>query len=190
MVADAYDAVTGVPGVHSAEVILEDHFASDVINAGVAAQAGFVQSFDGEAVAELGDLRARFLRKAVMAGTDMVCRPLVAAGTTPAELLALTLGCWSTRRQGSRSPRRRYRCTCARPASPARASRLIHPFAPECSECVIRTAGRPSRESTRSHRWWIAGHTRMWPAIHHHTEGKPSQHSSEIGRTREGSTYP
>src|SRR3984957_1977364 len=92
MVADAYDAVTGVPGVTSAEVVLEDHFASDAINAGVAAQAGFVKSFDGEAVAELGDLRAQFLRKAVMAGTDLVCRPLVTAGVTPAELLVLTLG--------------------------------------------------------------------------------------------------
>jgi metal-sulfur cluster biosynthetic enzyme len=92
MVADAYDAVTGVPGVTAAEVILEDHFASDAINAGVAAQAGFVASFDGEAVAELADLRAQFLRKAVMAGTDQVCRPLVTAGVTPNELLALTLG--------------------------------------------------------------------------------------------------
>src|SRR5512146_2024254 len=55
MVADAYDAVMGVPGVQSVEVILEDHFAADQINAGVAAQAGFVKSFDGEAVAELGD---------------------------------------------------------------------------------------------------------------------------------------
>jgi metal-sulfur cluster biosynthetic enzyme len=92
MVADAYDAVIAVPGVRSAEVILEDHFASDAINAGVAAQAGFAASFDGEAVAELGDLRAQFLRKAVMAGTDLVCRPLAAAGVTPAELLVLTLG--------------------------------------------------------------------------------------------------
>jgi metal-sulfur cluster biosynthetic enzyme len=92
MVADAYDAVTAVPGVRSAEVVLEDHFASDAINAGVAARAGFVASFDGEAVAELGDLRAQFLRKAVMAGTDLVCRPLVAAGVTPSELLVLTLG--------------------------------------------------------------------------------------------------
>jgi len=92
MVADAYDAVAGVAGVLSAEVILEDHFASDVINAGVAAQAGFVASFDGEAVAELGDLRAQFLRKAVMAGTDQVCRPLVDAGVSPEELTVLTLG--------------------------------------------------------------------------------------------------
>jgi metal-sulfur cluster biosynthetic enzyme len=91
MVADAYDAITTVPGVTSAEVILEDHFASAQINAGVAAQSGFVKSFDGEAVAELGDLRAQFLRKAVMAGTDQVCRPLSAAGVTTAELLALTL---------------------------------------------------------------------------------------------------
>jgi len=92
MVADAYDAVAALPGVRHAEVILEDHFASDVINDGVAAQAGFVQTFDGEAVSELHALRASFLRKAVMAGTDQVCRPLLAAGTEPAALLAMTLG--------------------------------------------------------------------------------------------------
>jgi metal-sulfur cluster biosynthetic enzyme len=92
MVADAYDAVSALPGVRSALVTLEDHFASDAINGGVAAQAGFVQSFDGEAVAELDALRADFLRKAVMAGTDQVCRPLLAAGTDPAALLALRLG--------------------------------------------------------------------------------------------------
>jgi metal-sulfur cluster biosynthetic enzyme len=92
MVADAYDAVSALPGVRHAEVILEDHFASDVINGGVAAQAGFVRSFDGEAVSELHQLRADFLRKAVMAGTDQVCRPLLAAGTEPAALLAMTLG--------------------------------------------------------------------------------------------------
>ncbi len=92
MVADAYDAVTAVPGVSSAEVILDDHFASDAINAGVAARAGFAASFDGEATDELDDLRATFLRKAVLAGTDLVSRPLVDHGVTPAELASLTLG--------------------------------------------------------------------------------------------------
>ncbi len=92
MVADAYDAVSALPSVRHVSVILEDHFASDAINGGVAAQAGFVRSFDGEAVAELDGLRADFLRKAVMAGTDQVCRPLLAAGTDQAALLALTLG--------------------------------------------------------------------------------------------------
>jgi metal-sulfur cluster biosynthetic enzyme len=92
MVADAYDAVTAVPGISEAEVLLQDHFAAAAINAGVAAQAGFVKSFDGEAVAELAGLRAQFLRKAVMAGTDLVCRPLVRAGMTHQELAAATLG--------------------------------------------------------------------------------------------------
>ena len=75
MVADAYDAVTGVPGVRSTEVVLEDHFASDAINGGVAARAGFAASFDGEAVSELHGLRADFLHKAVLAGTPDRCRP-------------------------------------------------------------------------------------------------------------------
>jgi metal-sulfur cluster biosynthetic enzyme len=92
MVADAYDAVAALPGVRRAEVVLEDHFASDAINGGVAAQAGFAQSFDGEAVGELHELRADFLRKAVMAGTDQVCRPLLASGTRPDALPGLTLG--------------------------------------------------------------------------------------------------
>jgi metal-sulfur cluster biosynthetic enzyme len=92
MVADAYDAVSAVAGVRSTEVVLEDHFASAAINGGVAAHAGFVHSFDGEAVAELHELRADFLRKAIMAGTDQVGRPLLAAGADPAGLLELTLG--------------------------------------------------------------------------------------------------
>lgn len=92
MVADAFDAVSAVAGVRRAEVVLEDHFASDAINGGVAARAGFVESFDGLAVDELDDLRADFVRKAVLAGTDRVCRPLVLSGLGPAELAALTLG--------------------------------------------------------------------------------------------------
>jgi metal-sulfur cluster biosynthetic enzyme len=92
MVADAYDAVAAMPGVRRAQVVLEEHFASDAINGGVAAHAGFAQSFDGEAVGELHELRADFLRKAVLAGTDQVYRPMLAAGTDPASLPGLTLG--------------------------------------------------------------------------------------------------
>ena len=160
MVADAYDAVSALPGVRRAEVVLEDHFASDAINGGVAAQAGFAQSFDGEAVGELHELRADFLRKAVMAGTDQVCRPLLAAGTEPAALLAMTLGelppsralerlrqrradlglpAGRRRPAGHRSrdrhagPRRtRCRCTCGRPRSPGSASRRTPASAAAC----------------------------------------------------------
>jgi metal-sulfur cluster biosynthetic enzyme len=92
MVADAYDVVSTMDGVRSAEVVLEDHFAAEAINGGVAARAGFARSFEGEAVGELDELRADFLRKAVLAGTDQVCRPLLADGVAPTALVALTLG--------------------------------------------------------------------------------------------------
>ena len=92
MVADTYDAMMALPGVRTAQVLLEDHFAAAAINGGVAAQAGFAQSFDGEAVGELHGLRADFLRKAVLAGTDQVCRALQADGTDQARLRELTLG--------------------------------------------------------------------------------------------------
>jgi metal-sulfur cluster biosynthetic enzyme len=92
MVADAFDAVSAVEGVREADVVLVDHFASDTINAGVAARSGFVRSFEGEAVDELDGLRADFVRKAVLAGTDRVCRPLLSSGVTTDELAALTLG--------------------------------------------------------------------------------------------------
>lgn len=92
MVADAYDAVAAVPGVERADVVLLDHFASEAINRGVAARAGFVASFAGEAVAELDELRADFLRKAVLAATDKVCRALLRNGFDPARLPASRLG--------------------------------------------------------------------------------------------------
>jgi len=92
MVADAYDAVSAVPGVTHAEIALLDHHASDEINGGVTAQAGFVDTFTGEANEELDSLRAIFLRKASLAGQDSVARSLVDAGATPEELVGLTLG--------------------------------------------------------------------------------------------------
>src|SRR5213082_2885967 len=84
MVADAYDAVAGVPGLTGLDIRLDDHFASDVINRGVAARQGFVASFEGEAADELDTLRYDFVRKAVLAGTDRVCRSL--DGRDPREL--------------------------------------------------------------------------------------------------------
>ncbi|MCW2776739.1 MAG: hypothetical protein JWN17_464 [Frankiales bacterium] len=92
MVADAQEAVSAVDGVRSTQVVLDDHFASDAINAGVAARAGFVGSFGDLAADELDGLRDDFVRKAVLAGTDRVCRPLLAAGRTPDDLAAMTLG--------------------------------------------------------------------------------------------------
>jgi metal-sulfur cluster biosynthetic enzyme len=92
MVADAYDAVQAVPGVTAVDVQLADHHAAGEINGGVAAHAGFVGAFAGQANAELHELRIRFLAKAALAGQDRVARPLVDAGATPRQLAQLTLG--------------------------------------------------------------------------------------------------
>jgi hypothetical protein len=58
----------------------------------VAARAGFVAAFDGEAQGELHELRTTFIRKAMLAGQDRVARPLLAAGTQPADLAGMRLG--------------------------------------------------------------------------------------------------
>jgi metal-sulfur cluster biosynthetic enzyme len=92
MVADAYDAVAQVDGVAEVDLALDDHFAAGEINAGVAAHAGFMASFDGLAAGELDDLRRDFLRKAMLAAQDRVARPLLAAGVRPDELATWSLG--------------------------------------------------------------------------------------------------
>lgn len=82
MVADAFDAVRAVSGIESVSIRLEDHFASDAINSGVAAGAGFVGSFPDEAESELDDLRRNFQCKAHVAAMERACRRLLADGWT------------------------------------------------------------------------------------------------------------
>src|SRR5260370_40500357 len=71
MVADAYDAVSALKGLRRTRVVLEDHFAGDAINNGVAARAGFATAVNGDAVGWLAGLRADFLRKAGLAGAEL-----------------------------------------------------------------------------------------------------------------------
>ncbi|MFC5993682.1 iron-sulfur cluster assembly protein [Pseudonocardia hispaniensis] len=80
MVADAHDVLRELPGVAAVDVALEDHFAAEEINAGVAAKAGFTGSFPGEATAELDELRRTFQQKAHLACLDRVYRHLVEQG--------------------------------------------------------------------------------------------------------------
>jgi metal-sulfur cluster biosynthetic enzyme len=91
MVADARDAIDCIPGVTGVDVGVDDHFAADDINVGVAGQRTFVATFGDLAESELDRLRLDFLRKAVLAATDRVCQPLVTMGHTTAQLTRLTL---------------------------------------------------------------------------------------------------
>jgi metal-sulfur cluster biosynthetic enzyme len=84
MVADAHDAVLSLPGVETARVELADHFASEEINAGVAAEEGFGSAFPGQGAGstrdDLEELRLTFRRKAHMACLERTCRQLIRAG--------------------------------------------------------------------------------------------------------------
>ena len=92
MVADADDALRALPGVAGVRVRLLDHFASEEINAGVAAGHGFGASFPELAEGELEELRRTFRRKAHEAGQELVASTLLAGGADHAELLSLRLG--------------------------------------------------------------------------------------------------
>jgi metal-sulfur cluster biosynthetic enzyme len=92
MVADAYDAAMAVDGVDHVSVVLEEHFASVEINAGVASGSGFVGSFPGEAQAELHDLRRSFQRKAHTACLERASRRLIRDGWTIEGLSQARLG--------------------------------------------------------------------------------------------------
>ena len=91
MVADAHDAVLAVPGISSVDIVLEDHFASEQINAGVSAGAGFVRSFPEHAAGELDELRLTFRRKAHVASMELACRSLTERGWSVDELTRATI---------------------------------------------------------------------------------------------------
>ncbi|MQA11229.1 MAG: DUF59 domain-containing protein [Pseudonocardiaceae bacterium] len=80
MVADAHDALRDLPGVATVRIELADHFAAAEINAGVASEAGFGDTFPGEATDELAELRLTFRRKAHLACIERACRDLIGRG--------------------------------------------------------------------------------------------------------------
>jgi metal-sulfur cluster biosynthetic enzyme len=93
MVADAKEAVLSVPGVKSVRVVLEDHYASEEINAGVNEEQGFDNAFEGETDGpDLEELRTTFRRKSFVSRQEQLCRALLADGRSPADLADMTLG--------------------------------------------------------------------------------------------------
>jgi metal-sulfur cluster biosynthetic enzyme len=91
MVADATRAVSAVPGVTAVDVLLDDHFASRQINAGVAGGADFRGTFPGLADDELSELRAIFRRKAFLARQHRLLTRLRGRPMSPEQLCALRI---------------------------------------------------------------------------------------------------
>jgi metal-sulfur cluster biosynthetic enzyme len=89
MVADAREAVRSVPGVRRASVILEDHYASEELNAGGTLDEAFPGETEGP---DLEELRTVFRRKSFVSRQEQLCRALLSEGRSPLELAAMRLG--------------------------------------------------------------------------------------------------
>ena len=70
MASDSKDALSALPGVARVVVELDDHHDSDLINAGLAADAGYRGTFGHEAEDSLDELRNTFRRKAHTAAME------------------------------------------------------------------------------------------------------------------------
>jgi metal-sulfur cluster biosynthetic enzyme len=70
MASDAKDALTELDWTEQVVVELDDHHDSDIINAGLATDAGYRGTFGHEADSDLDDLRLTFQRKAHTAAME------------------------------------------------------------------------------------------------------------------------
>ncbi|WP_159661883.1 4-alpha-glucanotransferase [Streptomyces mexicanus] len=79
MACDAKDALTALPGAREVTVLLDDHHDSDLINRGLATDAGYRGTFGHEAEEDLEDLRQIFRRKAHTAAMERALTALLRA---------------------------------------------------------------------------------------------------------------
>ncbi|SDO74458.1 Metal-sulfur cluster biosynthetic enzyme [Nakamurella panacisegetis] len=93
MASDAKDAISGLEWVSRVVVQLDDHHDSHLINAGLAADAGYLGTFGHEAEASLDELRDTFRRKAHTAAMERCLTSVLRADPrlVEADLCALTL---------------------------------------------------------------------------------------------------
>ncbi|GAB3562840.1 iron-sulfur cluster assembly protein [Amycolatopsis endophytica] len=92
MASDARDALSALPGADEVAVFLDDHHDSDLINRGLAADAGYRGTFGDEAEESLDELRAIFRRKAHTAAMERVLTAMLRAGLPEEKLHDVVLG--------------------------------------------------------------------------------------------------
>lgn len=94
MASDAKDVLSALPGAGRVVVCLDDHHDSDLINRGLAAEAGYRGTFGTEAENDLEQLRLTFRRKAHTAAMERALTALLRADRDLAEeqLHDVTLG--------------------------------------------------------------------------------------------------
>ena len=79
MASDAKDVLTALPGAERVAVLLDEHHDSDLINRGLAADAGYRGTFGNEADRDLDGLRLTFRRKAHTAAMERSLTALLRA---------------------------------------------------------------------------------------------------------------
>lgn len=79
MASDAKDALSALTGAGRVVVELDDHHDSTLINAGLAADAGYIGTFGHEAESSLDELRETFRRKAHTAAAERSLTELLRA---------------------------------------------------------------------------------------------------------------
>ena len=84
MASDTLDALRALDGIGEVRVLLDDHHDSDKINAGLAADAGYVGTFGSEAHHSLDELRKTFQRKAHTAAMERAVTALLNQGVARA----------------------------------------------------------------------------------------------------------
>lgn len=85
MASDAKDVLKQLDWTRRVVVELDDHHDSDIINAGLAADAGYRGTFGHEAEESLDDLRATFKRKAHTAAMERCLTALLRADPSRSE---------------------------------------------------------------------------------------------------------
>jgi len=98
MASDSKDALTALPWTRDVVVLLDDHHDSDLINRGLAADAGYRGTFGAEAEKDLEALRLTFRRKAHSAAMERALSLLLRENPDLAEedLHGVVLGDLST----------------------------------------------------------------------------------------------
>ena len=109
MASDAQDALHTVDGIGEVRVLLDDHHDSDKINAGLAAEAGYVGTFGAEAEQSLDELRRTFLSKAHLAAMERCVTSLMRQkALQPNDVHLLTLRDLPDDREKTALMRRRF----------------------------------------------------------------------------------
>lgn len=142
MASDAVDALRLVDDIGEVRVLLDDHHDSAKINAGLAADSGYLGTFGSEAAESLDELRKTFQRKAHTAAMERCVASALRQGLCPPEgMHRLTLRDLPDGAEKSALMRRRFAIglsTCAN-------SRVLvdedgHPLAPEAAPLRLRYA--------------------------------------------------